>query len=77
MTPGLALSVLAVALKHFSVLDLMELFCQVVVELRLRGDLEASEHIAAAARCHARFAVMPEAPSDNGGRAPGDTGAAG
>lgn len=75
VTPGLALSVLAVALKRFSLLDLMELFCQLVVELRLRGDLESSEHIAAAAKSHARFAVSPEAPSDNGDRAPGDSGA--
>ncbi len=58
-------------LKHFSVLDLMELFSQLVVELRLRGDLESSEHIVAASLSHARFAVSPEAPSDDGPGAPG------
>jgi len=77
MTPGLALSVLAVTLKDFSVLDLMELFTQVVVELRMRGDAPSAELISTGAKSHARFAVTPEAPSDDGDRAPGDSGAAG
>jgi len=72
VTPGLALSILAVALKRFSILDLMELLAQLVVEFRLRGDMESGEHIARAAKSHARFAVSPDAPSDNGDQDPGD-----
>jgi hypothetical protein len=63
------------AVERMSVLDLLELLVVVRVELERRGDRCAANYVQRAATAHAAFSISLDAPSDNGPRAPGDSGA--
>jgi hypothetical protein len=68
---------LAAIAVNFSALEIVSLLVVVRDELNRRGHVDAANYVTRGALCFAEDLRGPEWPSDNGNRAPGDSGAAG
>lgn len=73
MRPSLVVLLVERLRREFTALDLVELLAVLRAEFLTRGDTCAANYCSRAAKAHADFVVSPEAPSDNGSRAPGDS----